>query len=198
MSSMQDRAVIGNHHAIVASASHARHRRQLLARGRIPPNLRVEKRERPGEDVVGRRHIEPVLHAGQRDEFARPGEPRDALLRHDDRRCRIRRAADGEIRQRDAVEPMLVAPERRQERLPEIWHIAHRRLEARDRRLPGSSDTRATWSIRRRPSASLSRHPCSPRSLRSALHRRGRAIADARARGRARPTSTAVAMPAAR
>ena len=129
-SSMQDRAVIGNHHAIVSSARDARHRRQLLARGRIPANLRVEERERPGEDVINRRLIQSVLHADQLDELPRPREPRETLFRDDQRSRRVRRAADGEIRQRDAVQPVLVAPERRQERLPEEWHIAHRRLKA--------------------------------------------------------------------
>ena len=125
MSSMWCRAVIGNHHAIVSSARDAPHRRELLARGRIPPDLRIEERERPGEDVIDRCHVQSVFHADQLDEFPCPCEPFDALLRHDQRSRRVRRAADSEIRQRDAVQTVLVTPERRYLRSPWLWLAGH-------------------------------------------------------------------------
>ena len=57
------RAVIEDHDAVVASARHARHRRELLLCRRVAADLRVEERKRPREDVVGRGKVEPVFHA---------------------------------------------------------------------------------------------------------------------------------------
>ena len=71
-----------------------------------------------------------MLHTGQADQFARSREPRDTLFGERDRRGGVRRAADGEIRQGDAVEPVLVASERRQERCSEIRDVADDRLQS--------------------------------------------------------------------
>ena len=54
--------------------------------------------------------------------------------RHGDRRRRVGSAADREIGQRDAVEPVLVAAERGKDRLAEIRDVADGRLESRIRR----------------------------------------------------------------
>ena len=70
-----------------------------------------------------------MLDAGERDELARtlhaPESDRGLL----DRRCRVGGAADREIGQRDAVQAVLVAAERGEDRITEPGHVADRRLQ---------------------------------------------------------------------
>src|SRR5512144_2878265 len=103
-----------------------------------------------------------MLHADQFDELSRTREPLDTLLRDCQRSGCIRRAAYSEIRQRDTVEPVLVTPERRQERLSEVRYIAHRRLEARI-----DSDSGPIESERGRQSGAAHQHKCFAAQARS-------------------------------
>ncbi len=78
-----------------------------------------------------------MLHAVERDQLARSREPVDPLEGGEDRRGQVVDAADREVGQRDAVQAVLVAPERGKEELAEIGHVADRRLEPRIAGHPG-------------------------------------------------------------
>jgi hypothetical protein len=72
-----------------------------------------------------------VGKAGERDELARSGESTHTLLRVADGRGRICGAANGEVRQRDAVEALLVAPERGVDVDAEVRDVTHGSFEPR-------------------------------------------------------------------
>jgi len=114
-------AVLVKPNAVIASARHTPHRGKTADRLRDAPDLRVKERKQPREDVVCRGIVEPVCHARECNQPASPGESRHADLRFDNRSGRVRRPANAEVRQIDAVEPVLVASECRQDRLPEVW-----------------------------------------------------------------------------
>jgi hypothetical protein len=56
-------AVVEDHDAVVASACHAPHSRELLFCRQVSTDLRVEERKAPRKDVVRRGRVEPVSHA---------------------------------------------------------------------------------------------------------------------------------------
>ena len=101
---------------------------------RVSADLRVEERKRPRKDVVCRGNVEPVFHALSATSSRVPVRRDMPIFVSLDRSGRVRRPADAEERQIDAVEPVLVVSECRQDRLPEIRHVADRRLDPRYRR----------------------------------------------------------------